>query len=89
MASTKYFENDDTDETSYKQDETECADPSQTTAAAFNRLTHDQTYLMNISSVQHDFEVFADIANVVGTKMDPKLVAHTAYVEEPESSLKA
>ena len=43
---------------------------------------------MKTSKVQHDFEGFADVVNCVGIKMEPKLVAHTAYVKEPESSLK-
>ena len=52
-------------------------------------MTHDQTYSMKISSVQHDSEVSADVVNVVGTKMDPRQAAHTEYVEELKSPLKA
>ena len=44
---------------------------------------------MKISSVQHDFEVSADVVNVVGIKMDPKQAVHTAYVEELKNPLKA
>ena len=44
----------------------------------FISLTRDQTYVMKISSVQHDF---ANVVNVVGIKMEPKPVVHTAYVE--------